>query len=720
MLTIAFDTETKLFEDGCVCPPVVCGSFCMFNDETDLLGAPFVLARADGQIAAGLHEMFDAAIDGRARLVGHNIAYDLAVSAEFDPSLMPKIWRALELGRIHDTGIRERLLLLSTTGNLDYLEVRPGVNIKLTFSLAELEKLYIGRDRSGDKDDEDAWRTNYHMLIDVPLARWPAEAIKYAADDAEGTLLVFLRQEQKAREGGGSLTTETFQVGVAFALQLMSVYGVAIDEQMRDLVAARLREERAPERMKTLLSLGVLTPAKPPRAYKNGKGWTKGKKESCSTKKLQALIEEVCLAHGLEVPRNEPTEKALEKDPNAIGNVSYSKDTLEDIAHLHPALEEYQYRAYLDKLVTTELPRMSGPVVYPQFNVLVSTGRTSSFASKKYASANIQNVSSVKKLQSAEDGEESGEEINIRHCYVARPGKVLVSNDYLSLEYCSLAQQCFELFGHSTMRDLINSGADAHAYLGGQIAASQHVDFRGYLSTIGALGDRMATYEAFLKCKTGSESQQKFFKKFRKLAKPVGFGFPGGLGAAKFVQFAKGHPYHVRVTEAEARQLKDLFLDAYPEMVEYFAWINTQKDPNLDGKYIYTSPLGMIRAGASYTAAANGRLLQTPAAEGAKLAVWECVRACYDPGYNSILYGQRIVAFIHDELLFEFDDDELLTARAQEASRIMVRCMERILPDVLIRAEPAAMRRWDKEAEPVYDAAGRLVPWDDQPAALAA
>ena len=38
--------------------------------------------------------------------------------------------------------------------------------------------------------------------------------------------------------------------------------------------------------------------------------------------------------------------------------------------------------------------------------------------------------------------------------------------------------------------------------------------------------------------------------------------------------------------------------------------------------------------------------------------------------------------------------------------------MEELTPNVKAGAESAAMLRWNKLAEPVFDASGRLIPWD--------
>lgn len=786
MTIVAFDTETFRFKMGAILPRLVCGSFATrVNGElvTDLQVA------GDGTLHGALRSMLKQCEQGEIEVVGQNVAFDLGVTVANYPDLMHTVWECLAAGRVHDTMIREKLLTLSTTGSLEYLPMPDGSNLNLTFSLVELEKRYLGRDRSGDKDFATNWRGNYEMLVDTPYADWPEDAKNYAIEDAEGTLRVFERQEEFLLahvDRGTRLTTDTFQVGVSFCLQLMSAWGLRCDEKKRDEIAEQLRAELAPERMEHLIRVGILRTPKAPRLIGKGEKqrWTKGDGESINKKKLHAFIVQICQENGLEVRRNDPTEKMLETadecedtanrleagntsdlrkmlekagfktkrdieaaGPNVnriaaallreraadlrLGSVRADKDVLEEIKDLDPVLEEYAYRQYLDKLVNTEIPRMSGPIIHPRYNVLVETGRTSSYGSDDYPSANIQNVSAVKKLKDAE-GNETGEEINIRHCYVARPAKVLVSVDFDQLEFCSMGQTCYSLFRHSVMRDLINSGRDPHAFLGAQIGARQHNDFIELCMLHGIINDKNKTYDVFKAFeKADDKTIVKFYKQYRKLAKPVGFGFPGGLGFKKFVSFAKAHPYYVVVTEDQAKELKNIWMDTFIEMRDYFDLLNSGRyddphnskidpeDRRKGKKYRYETPLGMVRAGATYTALANGLLLQGPASEGAKLAVWESTRSCYDPGYNKILYGQRPVAFIHDEILFEMDDDAYLSERAHEAARVMISAMQSRMPDVQIRAKPAAMYRWDKEAEPTY-VDGCLVAWDREKARVAA
>ena len=71
--------------------------------------------------------------------------------------------------------------------------------------------------------------------------------------------------------------------------------------------------------------------------------------------------------------------------------------------------------------------------------------------------------------------------------------------------------------------------------------------------------------------------------------------------------------------------------------------------------------------------------------------------------------GSMPVVFLHDEILFELPEEDA-HERAEEAARLMREAMEIITPDVRVTAVPALMKRWHKDAEPVYED-GRLVPW---------
>ena len=97
-------------------------------------------------------------------------------------------------------------------------------------------------------------------------------------------------------------------------------------------------------------------------------------------------------------------------------------------------------------------------------------------------------------------------------------------------------------------------------------------------------------------------------------------------------------------------------------------------------------------------------------ADGARSALFATSRACY-VSPSSPLFGSRVVAFIHDEIILETPEAQA-PAAAKALSALMVAEMERWLPDIPVKADAHLMRRWYKDAEPVFDAAGELVPWE--------
>lgn len=68
-----------------------------------------------------------------------------------------------------------------------------------------------------------------------------------------------------------------------------------------------------------------------------------------------------------------------------------------------------------------------------------------------------------------------------------------------------------------------------------------------------------------------------------------------------------------------------------------------------------------------------------------------------------------------DEWIAAIPMDRHLTARAEYMARIMIEEMQKITPDVKVKAEAALMYRWSKAAEPWYDGEHDLLPWEMVP-----
>lgn len=284
----------------------------------------------------------------------------------------------------------------------------------------------------------------------------------------------------------------------------------------------------------------------------------------------------------------------------------------------------------------------------------------------------------------------------IRECFVPRHGYLYAFCDYSFIELCTLAQSCLEMFGWSAMADAINSGLDPHL----DMAASM-------------LG---ITYEEAIARKKQGDPK---ITEFRQMSKALNFGFPGGLGAAKFVDYARDG-YGVTITEGEARRRKEEWYRKWPEMRQYhqhFGGLTLG-----DRKFTLVQPgSGRVRGEVGFCDGSN-TVFQGRAADGIKRAGWYISQECY-LGYSkywprevhgekkSPLFGSFIVLMLHDELILEVPE-----AMAHEAvhrqSEVMVLGMREVVPDVKVGTEFAIARRWYKGAAPVYDAGGRIQPWE--------
>lgn len=184
----ALDTETYLFSPGRMAPVLVCGSVAQtINDKIvgELLSTP-----------NEAHARFGNFFDAGHTIAFANAAYDLAVMAQRDASLLPTIFRALREGRVHDVLIVQALdaIYHGHLGfNADGSELRSPSTGKPSkrYSLEIVTQLVLGRT---DAKQNDIFRKSYALLQGIPAERWPEEARVYPKNDAENTLEVALAQ----------------------------------------------------------------------------------------------------------------------------------------------------------------------------------------------------------------------------------------------------------------------------------------------------------------------------------------------------------------------------------------------------------------------------------------------------------------------------------------------------------------------------------------------
>ena len=738
-IIMGWDTETHRISAQALHPRIVCV-------QTSINGDASVVCRCEADFEATLDLVMDA--EENIVRVAHNLSFDLGVLCAHNPEYIPLAFNLIDKGLVTCTAIREKLLNLTTHGNIDYMNVGDS-NSRVGYRLADLVKRYFGVDivkveikADGQiVGDADAWRINFDVLEDLPVSEWPQDAIDYAASDAVYAEAVYAKQEEVRQAtivsaGHDPFATESFRVGVDFALGFLTSRGVATDPDRVAQVEAMLAEQLSPEKTARLLQTGILRPEQTPRPFANG---AKNHEEGCDRKacecpvrmtagKASSIDKGAISKHVTDLADARPDDFVLKyTDPTdkfPDGQLSVDADWLQEYAHKDPVLVEYKHRQYLQKLVTTEIPRMKdqegnvAPVVRADFDVLKETGRTSSRAGKLYPSFNGQNV-----------------DPRVRGCYVPRAGFALFSADYSSMELGTLAQTCINLFGHSKLGEIINAGIDPHAYLAAQLALHLDEDFAQALLEEGVdTSDRDAVFAEFDSLRE-NEDTVRFFDHYRKFSKPTGLGYPGGLGADTFVTYAKG-TFGVEVDRETAVLLKDIWKQTFPEMAEYFTYVNQNAKDELNGarrvtvtkidpetkqktvqekwldRYMYKTPMGLVRMACDYCSCCNGMGLQSPSAEGALLGLYNLVRECYDKTRGSILYGKVFpTLFIHDENFgeVEISTPEEMTALMRRVETLMVDAMRVVTPDVRAAAQTVLMSRWDKYAKPKTDEHGNYL-----------
>ena len=740
---IAIDTETERIEAGNIIPKLICLSVYGQTKEGTLEGRLWGNHPEDDveDVLRNLIATQDTL------LVTHNGAYDWAVICRSYPDLIPLVFDRLAAWDFcTDTQYRELLLNLSTTGKLDNFKLPGGQSGRLKYSLADLETRYLGIDRSADKEDlEESWRINYSALDGWKIEDYPHDAQQYAMEDAKGTYEVYMAQEDRKREPPRpQTTTEGFQTFCAFTLFLETAWGMKVNKKnvqyMKERVVPVVQANRS-----LLIKHKIMQPGRGtiPYAKQLAKAYDillDHFKSSSALVKREIAIKgwepfvDVLADKGIKFKK--ATADVIKQDPlqdraaaifKAIGEIpeltpggaiSLADPVPEMLAQYDEVFEQYWHRQELIKLTTQHIPLLEdAEIIYPNYAVLKETGRTSSYGNKKgkpalYPSTNIQNI----------PGAEI-EGVDVRQCFEPRPGVVFFDVDGTALELATTGQICFNLFGESVILDLYNKKIDLHAYTASYLlievgGPGLPEEFQQLCREEGILGDRMAVYDAFQECKhhTDEEVREKLYKHWRTFSKPVNLGFPGGLGPATMVTFAK-QTYGVEMSEKQAHEAREVWRMTFPEMPRYHKWINGQVDEynshGDDTLYQYTTPLGMLRRGAAYCAAANGMCMQSPGAEGMKLANAMVVRECYDKSQGSVLFGCRPVPFVHDQIIGETTKDKSLWHdQVMRVSELICEAMKVVLPDINFRCEEAHLTSvWSKKSEPTFGEDGRLVPW---------
>lgn len=554
-----------------------------------------------------------------APFVGANIAFDMGVILRQGRD----VWQWYNNDLITDVAIRQQLI-----------DIEEGLGTKRKYSLKALVKRWFNEDL--EKDDTP--RLRYHEVEDLPVSQWPGEFVEYAKADALWTWRVWEAQEKNGSENVAKW--QHYECRADFALKLMSAWGVRADPVHVDKLLADAGV-KYDELQNKLRSLGVLR--------------EDGTKD---TKIFKALITEAY--HG----RPPTTDN---------GNVKTDKLTIEESGD--PLLQELNGDGPIVKIHTTYgkvLAKAATEVFHPRYNVLVSSGRTSS---------DFQ--------QWPRGGPSAPDEVNrLRASFVPRAGNVFVFADWVGCELGTLGEVCTEVVGFSNIADALNQGQDLHTRLAAR--------FKGI------------TYEEALALKEASKLIE------RQAAKPVNFGLPGLMGAfrlvqaaqkdgVKFCELAEGRActgskcqYCLRL----AKKYITMWNQEWPEVVRYHNWIQRQ---NL---MRFVSPLTGFVRGQMFPSDAANHPFQHLASRLLKTALWDVAQACY-LHKESPMYGARPWFTAHDEIGIEVAKDKASDAGLCLKAK-MTAAARQWCPRAKIDVEVAMMTRWKKGAKQKFDKKGKL------------
>lgn len=406
MPLLVFDCESHLIKPGCAAPRMVCVSTASESGKTGLFDR-----------VSGLQLMQKALSDASVIIVGHNVFYDLGLCCAEDPAIfVPLVFKAFDDFRIRDTIIRQQLIDIAT-GNLKYrLDPETDTYVKTGYTLADLVLRLLGR----VLPKEETWRLKYALLDGVPIKDWPADARKYAIDDAVATREVYLKQVELAGNGG-AIPTEERATRDAWALWLMSAWGVRTDGEAVAKLKAELEAEQAEANVK-LQGTGIIK-------LKRDGSWSRDMKE------IYRRVEAGYTAQGMQVPMTSGEKPRVSSDYEAL--VDCKDDGLAILADAAGGA----------KLLNTYIPMLEGGTVAPicaRFNALVESNRTSC------SGPNLQTPP---------------RKGGVRNAFVPRRSFVFCSVDYDTIELRSLAQSCLDLVGVSAMAEALRAGEDLHLNL---------------------------------------------------------------------------------------------------------------------------------------------------------------------------------------------------------------------------------------------------------------
>lgn len=474
----------------------------------------------------------------------------------------------------------------------------------------------------------------YHLMEGLPIEKYPQEYIEYSLLDAYWPIKVYHSQNESMIQyfQRDYIPDSREQTRAYFGLFIMGkLVGIRTDENRINQVEQSFQKEK--------------TSYQPAMQH-----WQIMRENGTTNKKrLQSVVEFAYQSKGKKIPKTKPSKTFPD------GQTKTNKETLENINFpiLNIAREYERCKWYLNNYIPMLRKGVDTPIfVYYE---IADTGRTT-------ASPNIQNQS---------------RKYGIRECYIpAQKDWSFINCDYSAIEMCTFAQVMYWIIGSNRLQMALNQGIDPHL----ELARNFPQISMGY-DTIKKVDENHPKYDAI-----HGPSGARF------IAKIGNFGYAGGMGYNAFIDYAKAMSEGViLLSEDESQQVKESWLETWPESREYFKVISHITESS--GSTIEQFVSARLRGGLTFTKCAN-TFFQGLAADGCKNALWLIIKACYQD-QNSPLFGFQPNAFIHDEFLLSGPADRANEA-VDELSRLMIEGMQPYVPNVKIKTSKKVLERWTK------------------------
>jgi hypothetical protein len=662
--------------------------------------------------------------DRRKQWVGFNVAFDFWVldrwlMENYKEQERQHLWDMMDQGRVHDLMYLDMLIRLArgTDSPTASTDLQPD---NLGTVAARYADIVINKD--------DPYRLRYGEIQDVDWGEVDPGFFLYAAGDVYGTYWGWLGAVRAAEalratkmhdvtwpdaDEQYGLLTELIQTRASVALADIGRRGIGVDLNRADLVRQQMKIDVdksiswLQENHRDLFKF-----------YATGlkKGQLKlteaAQLPQTNQKYLIGMLSAVERQLELDIPRSDKR-----------GQISLSAKLWMDVAGDHEFIQHWAGIAHKTKLLQfvnkLDDPKNRGedgiPRVYSSYRTLVKTGRTS---------ASDDNIQQIPREQW------------FRELFIPRPGFKLAAVDYSTIELCTLAVTCQQMFGYSKLGETIRRGIDPHEYTA---ALFRHISLDEF--------------------KDLKQTDPIRYRHDRQAAKALNFGTPGGLGAEKMVLYARAN-YGIDLTIEQAAVFRNMLKgEVYPEIGEYLktdyvknlsltigltaeriesslsidgrgpdrwggvcekvarGWTEKVKEQDIDTAWgvmmdlietttgrtdevrrcieqrrpsmwlaakLFSPPVctltGRIRGDVAFTESRNTRF-QGLAADGAKIALWHALRD-----------GIRVVAFVHDEIVAEIQD----TSEAEKLSEIMKSAMSSVLDGFPVKTETQVGLCWRK------------------------